>query len=159
MKDVRNWLAKLAVLALCAPAAAAPAFVPLGHSALVTVDTATDAGTLILRVRRTATLAPVPVTGLQVLLDGRSLAVTPRADGTWGAALGGPRGNADGTLDITVTHDGVREVLSGRLPAAPAPGAAGAAASLLQSHKQLAWWILNIAVVLIGVIAVSRRMS
>jgi hypothetical protein len=26
-------------------------------------------------------------------------------------------------------------------------------------HKQMAWWILNIVIVLIGVVAVSRRMS
>jgi hypothetical protein len=62
-----------------------------------------------------------------------------------------------------VAHDGVREMLTGQLPGAPAAaaaarGAAGSAASLL-AHKQLAWWILNILVVLIGVIAVSRRMS
>jgi hypothetical protein len=27
------------------------------------------------------------------------------------------------------------------------------------SHKQLAWWILNIVIVLIAAIAISRRMS
>jgi hypothetical protein len=158
MNGVRNWFAKLAALALCAPAAAAPAFTPLGHSRLVTIDAATDAGTLILRVRRTGTDAPVAVSALQVTLDGRSLPVAPRADGSWGAALGRPSGSPAGTLDVTVSHDGLREVLSGSLPVAAAPGAAGATASLL-AHKQLAWWILNVAVVLIGVLAVSRRMS
>jgi hypothetical protein len=164
MNGVRNWFAKLAALALCAPAGAAPAgaapaFTPLGHSTLVTIDAATDAGGLILRVRRTGTGAPVAVTGLEVTLDGRSLPVAPRADGTWGAALGRAAGSPAGMLDVTVTHDGVREVLTGRLPAAAAPAVgAGTAVSLL-AHKQLAWWILNIAVVLIGVIAVSRRMS
>jgi hypothetical protein len=160
MNGVRNWLAKLAALALCAPAGAAPAFVPVGHSTLVTIDAATDAGTLILRVRRTGTSTAVPVTGLEVRLDGRSLPVAPRADGTWGASLGRPGESPDGALDITVMHDGLREVLSATLPAAAAaPRTAGPAASLWQSHRQLAWWILNIAVVLIGVIAISRRMS
>jgi hypothetical protein len=159
MSAVRNWLAKLAALALCAPLGAVPALTPLTHSTLVTIDAALDAGTLILRVRRTGTRAPLPVTQLQVTLDGRNLPVTPRADGTWGAVLGPAAGSPDGTLAITVTHDGVREILAGRLPGAGAAGAAGSATSLLRSHKQLAWWILNIAVVLIGVIAVSRRMS
>jgi hypothetical protein len=159
MNAVRNWLVKLAALALCAPAGAAPAFVPVGHSTLVTVDAATDAGTLLLRVRRTGTTAAVPVTGLEVRLDGRSLPVAPRADGTWSAVLGRPGESPDGALDITVTHDGLSEVLSATLPAAGAPRAAGPGASLWQSHRQLAWWILNIAVVLIGAIAISRRMS
>src|SRR5207244_538922 len=40
-------------------------------------------------------------------------------------------------------------------------GAAKAAgvASLWRDHKQMAWWILNITVVLIATIAISRRMS
>ncbi|MGB6605724.1 MAG: hypothetical protein WA747_10920 [Steroidobacteraceae bacterium] len=172
MNAVRNWLVKLAALALCAAAAAAPVavapvFTPLAHSTLVTVDAAIDAGTLMLRVQRTASQAPAAVTNLQVTLDGRTLPVTPRPDGTWSAALGHPAGRSDGTLDVTVTHDGVREILTARLPGAAATAGgdtagdhtAGGVAALLSSHKQLAWWVLNIAVVLIGVIAVSRRMS
>lgn len=162
MNAVRGWLAKLTALALCAPAAAAPAFAPLAHSTLVTVDAATDAGALILRVRRTADGGPVPVTELQVTLEGANLPVRPRPDGTFSVALGRPAGSPAGPLDITVTHDGVREILVARPPgpAGTAGGnAASSAAGLLRSHKQLAWWILNIAVVLIGVIAVSRRMS
>ena len=66
------------------------------------------------------------------------------------------------TLEVSVGHDGIHEVLSGRLAAAGAPGpatsgAAGASGSGRQ--KQLAWWILNIVIVLIAVIAISRRMS
>ena len=172
MQRVRNWLAQLAAgalgaLAAGAPAGAASAFVPLAHSSLVTVDAATAAGTLVLRVRRTPDQAPLaPPVQLQVTLDGRSLPVTPQPDGTWDAALGSPAASPDGTLEITVAHDGLREVLSGRLPGAAAAtagagghGAASTTASLFRAHKQLAWWILNIAVVLIGVIAVSRRMS
>ncbi len=172
MIAVRNWLARLAALALCATAAAAPAppppgavapvFTPLAHSTLVTVDAAIGAGTLILRVQRTPSQVPAAVTALQVTLDGRPLPVTPRPDGTWSAPLGTAARGPDGTLDLTVTHDGVRELLIASLPGAAAPAggnAAASAAGLLRSHKQLAWWILNIAVVLIGVIAVSRRMS
>ena len=35
----------------------------------------------------------------------------------------------------------------------------GTVAHLLGDHKQLAWWILNIAIVLIAAIAISRRLS
>jgi hypothetical protein len=167
MKRVRNCLAQLAAAALGAlaagaPAGAAPVFVPLAHSSLVTVDAATtDAGALILRVRRMPGQAPLTGAQLQVTLDGRSLPVTPRPDGSWEAAPGSPAAGPDRTLEITVAHDGLREVLSGRLRGARpgGRGTAGTTASLLWAHKQLAWWILNIAVVLIGVIAVSRRMS
>ena len=66
-----------------------------------------------------------------------------------------------GKLSIVVAHDGVREVLEAQPPAAPAaaPPAVprGVASTLI--HKQMSWWILNILIVLIGVIAVSRRMS
>jgi hypothetical protein len=172
MKRVRNSLAllaagMLAALAAGAPAGPAPVFVPLAHSALVTVNAATEAGALMLRVQRTRDQAPLPGAQLQVTLDGHNLPVTPRPDGTWEAPLGSLASSAEGTLDITVAHDGVREILSGRLPGvAAAAGSRGAVSSTasgavarLQAHKQLAWWILNIAVVLIGVIAVSRRMS
>lgn len=170
MKRVRNWLALLAAGALAAgaPAGTAPAFAPLAHSSLVTVDAATNAGMLILRVRRTADQTPLVGAQLEVTLDGHSLPVTPRPDGTWDAALGSLGSSPDGTLEVTVAHDGLREVLSGGLRrAAPAAGAAagsrghtgGTTPGLLRAHQQLAWWILNIVVVLIGVIAISRRMS
>ncbi len=63
-------------------------------------------------------------------------------------------------LEVMVAHDGIREVLDGTVAtaAAAAPVAAGGR-GLLRDHKQLAWWILNIAIVLIAVIAISRRMS
>lgn len=167
MKRVRNCLALLAAGALAAlaggaPASLAPVFVPLARSTLVTVGATTDAGTLILRVARTRDEAPLTGAQLQVTLDGHSLPVKLRPDGTWEAPLGA-LASGPGTLEVIVAHDGVREMLTGQLPGAPAAaaaarGAAGSAASLL-AHKQLAWWILNILVVLIGVIAVSRRMS
>jgi len=58
-----------------------------------------------------------------------------------------------------VAHDGIREVLDGTVAAAAAAPAAAGGGGLLRDHKQLAWWILNIAIVLIAVMAISRRMS
>jgi membrane-associated phospholipid phosphatase len=110
-----------------------------------------------------------------------------RRDGSW--LVSRPAGTQDAgkPVEVTVGHDGIHEVLSGRLApsagaaTAPPPGAApagaasssaapsggassGAAASgaarlISGSHKQFYWWILNIAIVLIAAIAISRRMS
>jgi len=80
-------------------------------------------------------------------------------------------GAGDG-LEVVVAHDGIREVLSARFLAPGTTAGAGAsgssssgavnsrgAASLWRDHKQMAWWVLNITVVLIAAIAISRRMS
>jgi hypothetical protein len=70
--------------------------------------------------------------------------------------------DAGKTIEVTVGHDGIHEVLSGRLASATgAPDSAtpGAASAPSASHKQMVWWILNIAIVLIAVIAISRRVS
>jgi hypothetical protein len=52
-------------------------------------------------------------------------------------------------------------VLEVQLPAgaaaAPRAGRGGVVSALI--HKQMSWWILNVVIVLVGVIAVSRRMS
>lgn len=144
--------------------AAAPAdaaFVPVAHSALVSVDGMVTSDTLVLRVRRAADQQAVPGAELAVSVDGRSIPVTARPEGTWGVSARDLPAKPAGKLTIVVAHDGLREVLDGQLPgSAPAPAAArsgSAAGSLI--HKQMAWWILNVVIVLIGVIAVSRRMS
>ena len=136
------------------------AFTPLGHSAQVTVEGVVAADTLVLRVRRTADQQPVAGAELTMTAAGRSIPLTARPEGTWGTPLRDlPR--PPGKLTIEVAHDGVREVLDGQLPgsagAAPAAAPAGLVSTLI--HKQSAWWILNVLIVLIGVIAVSRRMS
>lgn len=134
----------------------------MAHSPLVTVEASGSADGVRLRLRRTAGSAPLAVSELQVSLAGQTVPVTQRPDGTWLAPW--PRtGAAPGAaLQVVVTHDGIREVLSGSLPRAvegrPAAGS-GASSGLSSSHKQLAWWILNIAIVLIAVVAISRRMS
>jgi len=136
-------------------------FAPVAHSSLVTVEGAVAADALMLRLRRTADQQPVAGAELAVTLDGRNLPVTARPEGTWEVALQGIPPSAAGRLAIVVAHDGVREVLEGQLPGAattPAAPASGGLASTL-IHKQMAWWILNVVIVLIGVIAVSRRAS
>jgi hypothetical protein len=166
---MRHVVKRLVWTAVCACAyayaafAQAPAdpFAPIAHSALITVDGTVAADTLVLRVRGTAGQQPVARAELGVTVDGRSVPVTARPEGTWGVPVKDLRTKAPGKLSIVVAHDGVREVLDGQMPGeAPTPPASrsGSVASTL-IHKQMAWWILNVVIVLIGVIAVSRRMS
>jgi|HubBroStandDraft_1064217.scaffolds.fasta_scaffold01107_8 hypothetical protein len=156
----------MAVTALAGAAAAltqTPAeaqFTPLARSALVSVEAAVLApDTLTLRIRHTPSGTNVVSAQLQVAAQGRSLPVTANADGTWTVALKDLNGKPPGKLDLLVTHDGIRELVSGSAAPPAAGTASGAAAGLLHNHKQLAWWILNVAIVLIAAVAISRRMS
>ena len=155
-----------AILIVCTPGAAlaqpaAPLPAPLAHSALLAVDAAPAAGGLTLRVRRATGETPLEVSDVAVTIDGRSEPATLRTDGTWFVARPAGAQDAGKTLEVTVGHDGIHEVLRGRLAAAAsAPGSAtsGAASALRNSsHKQIAWWILNIVIVLIAAIAISWR--
>jgi hypothetical protein len=139
-----------------------PALAPLAHSALLAIDAASTAGGVTLRVRRAAEGTPLTVNEVAVRIDGRSEPATPHADGSW--FLARPPGSLDAgkTIEVTVGHDGIHEVLSGRLASSSGesgPASSGAAGGLSSSRKQLLWWILNIAIVAIAAIAISRRMS
>jgi hypothetical protein len=168
MPRVSTARALAAILILSAPAAAlaqpaAPPLAPLAHSALLAVEAAPAAGGLVLRVRRAAGETPLQVSDVAVTIDGRSEPAALRPDGTWFVPRPAGAKDAGKTLEVTVGHDGIHEVLSGRLAAAagaPGPATSGAASTLSSSsHKQLVWWILNTVVVLIAAIAISRRMS
>ena len=164
------WLAAGALacsLLVCSPqpyasdSAAAP-LTPIAHSALVTLEAGPTAAGLVLRLRHTADQTPLSVTDLTVSVDGKSQRATRRADGSWFVPLSNAAMPED-QLEVVVAHDGVREVLSGRITVAGAgtngARSASGVASVLRDHKQLAWWILNITIVLIAAIAISRRLS
>ena len=151
------------VLAWTSPAratdSAPPAPAPVAQSAQVILDaTATPRG-LSLRLRSAPGSAALSVTGVAVSIDGRSAATTQRPDGSWWVSWPGPGVPRAGKLEVLVMHDGIRELLSAAVPAAEGTAGNPASPSMLRDHKQLAWWILNIAIVLIAVIAISRRMS
>ena len=164
-----NWLAAgvLACSALaCGPQlhasdSTAVPLTPVAHSALVTLEAGPAAAGLVLRLRHTADQTPLSVTDLTVSVDGRSELAMRREDGSWFVPLSDAI--TDAHLEVVVAHDGIREILSGRItvPGAGSGSArnAGGAASVLRDHKQMAWWILNIAIVLIAAIAISRRLS
>ncbi|MBV8911392.1 MAG: hypothetical protein JOZ89_11600 [Gammaproteobacteria bacterium] len=157
-----KFVAWLAVGALaCAADTAVPAagqFVIVARSAQLTLEASPGQDGVLLRLLPRAQGAATGIANVSVSLDGTSEPVKAQADGSWWVPLPAARAAHGGKLDVNVVHDGIREMLSGTLP--PAPGAAGAGGGPLRvAHKQLAWWVLNIVVVLIGVIALSRRMS
>ena len=141
-------------------AAQTATFAPVAHSALVTVEAAGTAQGVRLRLRRTEGATPLVVTELRVSVEGQYVPVTHEPDGSWLAPWPKTGGTPGAGLEVDVTHDDIREVLSGPLPASvERKPPAGAGGGIARDHKQLAWWILNIAIVLIAVIAISRRMS
>ena len=151
------------IVILCSPAAALaepapPPLAQLAHSALLAIDAAPGAGGLVLRVRRATGETPLAVTDVAVTIDGHSEPAKLQTDGTWFVPRPAGAKDAGKTLEVAVGHDGIQEVLSGRL-AAPAGGAGAVSVLTSSSHKQIAWWILNIVIVLIAAIAISRRMS
>jgi hypothetical protein len=144
-------------LIACAAAAAAPAFVPVARSALVTLEAAHTPAGLVLRAARLSGAPPLVVSGMSVSIDGRAVVASANVDGSWSAPWPPGAAASGKSLEVVLAHDGIREVLSGPLPGAL--GAPAAPAGLLGNHKQMVWWVLNIAIVLIAVTAVSRRMS
>jgi hypothetical protein len=140
---------------VCVAEDAGTRFTPLAQSAQVLIEGARTPEGLTLRFERTTGGTALPVSELSATLDGKSLPLTRAADGTWKVPL--PSATPAGKLELQVGHDGIRELLSG---APPAPVAAAAPAEAPgASHKQIWWWVLNIGIVLVAVIAVSRRMS
>jgi hypothetical protein len=149
----------LAVQALAAgPATPTPAtaVIPVAHSALLTIDaTPTDDG-VALHIKHANNQIPIDGQNVTVAVDGKEHAITPQPEGTFLLATKDLSGGGERQLDITVAHDGIREILTGKVIL---PKAGSVATDLWHDHKQMAWWVLNIAVVLIAVLAISRRSS
>jgi hypothetical protein len=152
------WLAAAVLAGATAAGWAAAQFLPIAQSAQLIVAGSTGPAGLTLQLRPAVAGAALAVTGVSVSLDGVEVPARALADGSWFVPLSAARSSREGRLEVFVLHDGIREVLSGRMPAPPASAAASASGALGQ-HKQLAWWILNSAIVLIAAIALSRRMS
>lgn len=155
----------LAALALAGPSATAAAdpapptptaAIPVAHSALLIIDaTRTDNG-LALHIKHAGNQIPIDGQNVTVSVDGKDHPVTPQPEGTFLLATKDLAGDGERQLDIVVAHDGIREVLTGKITL---PKVSSAASDLWHDHKQMAWWVLNIAVVLIAVLAISNRSS
>ena len=161
MNLARFWL--LPCLLACAVALGAsepaqPAAVEIARSSLLTVTGTAEPASLHLWVRRTAEQAPLVVSEFATLIDGKASAATRTSDGGWSVPLGALTAG-EHHLSVTVGHDGIRELLEGAFTPAAAAAPAGGIAGLGGNHKQLLWWVLNIGIVLVAAIAISRRMS
>jgi hypothetical protein len=132
-----------------------PARIDVAHSAQLVIEAAESNDVVTLWIRRAADRQLLTSKDVKVSIDGKIQAVTPRTDGSFTLAADDLRGKEPKPVEIVVGHDGIREILSGQLPPAPE----GTATGILGSHNQLAWWVINIAVLLIGAIALSRRKS
>lgn len=128
---------------------------PIAHSALLTIDATATEDSLALRIRHVANQTPINGKDVTVSVDGRSEAVTAQADGTLLLPIKDLRGDGERQFDIVVAHDGIREILTGKV----ALPKVSSTSDLWRDHKQIAWWILNIAIVLIAAIMFSRRTS
>ncbi len=161
MKLARCWL--LPFLLACSAALGAsdapqPAAVEIARSSLLTLTGAAAPASLQLWVRRSAGQAPLVVTEFATLIDGKAASATRSPDGGWSVPLSGIAGG-EHRLSVTVGHDGIRELLEGKFTPAAAAAPAGGIAGLGGNHKQLLWWVLNIGIVLVAAIAISRRMT
>jgi hypothetical protein len=158
MGAMRTWAAGALLLLLLARAAASAApeapLAPLAHSAALTLEGARVPGALIVRVRASNPASRATISGLSAALDGQALAVSARADGSWRLSLPPAPASGPGQLEVRISHDGITELLSAQLPAAAAQESPGSGI-----HNQLFWWVLNIAIVLIAALAISRRTS
>jgi len=125
----------------------------MARSALLTVTVTPSEHALALRVLRLADHQLIAGTGnVTATLDGRALPLTAQPHGVYLASTRDQSGGTH-TLDVVVSHDGIRELLTGTVALPSRTGTL----DFLQSHGMSAWWVLNIVVVLIAVLVISRR--
>ena len=125
----------------------------VARSALLTLSaTPADHG-LRLRVARIADHRPITGPGkVTASLDGHGVPLAAQPDGAYLLSTRGLGGGAQ-SLRVVVSHDGIRELLTATVSLPRQQSMFDS----LQGHGMLAWWVLNIAVVLIAVLVISRR--
>jgi hypothetical protein len=129
--------------------------IPIAHSALLTIYGVPTADGLALHVQHAGNQIPIDGRDVTVSVDGKSQSVTAEPEGTFLLSTKDLAGDGERQLEIVVAHDGIREILSGKVMLPKV----GSTLDLWRDHKQMAWWVLNIGVVLIAVMAFSRRQS
>lgn len=138
---------------MATPAASQEGTTIVAHSALLTLTATPSDDALALRVTRVSDHQLIAGAGkVTASLDGHAVALTPEPNGAYLLPLGGVNGGAR-SLRVVVSHDGIRELLSGTVSV---PAHRNVLDSL-QGHGMAAWWVLNVAVVLIAVLVISRR--
>jgi len=142
------WLVSLAGVA--APADQAP----LAQSALLTIHASVTQEWLTLHIQRRDNQNPVISKDVTVSVAGHPAPVSAQGNGAYTIPLRQLGTSSEPVLDIIVGHDGIREILSGKLALAAAPAAPS---GVLGGHTQILWWVVNITVVFVAAILLSRR--
>jgi hypothetical protein len=133
----------------------APALIEVAHSAQLLVAASESHDAVSFWIRRASDKKLIDGKDVTVSIAGKNQVVTHRTDGSYSIPTDELSGKEAKPVELIVGHDGIRELLEGQLP----PPAETSGTGLLGGHNQLAWWIINIGVVLIGVIALSRKKS
>jgi hypothetical protein len=156
------WMATFGAVLVASPwshAADTPApqiqIIPVAHSALLTINATVTQDGLALHVLHANNQIPIDGRDVTVSVDGKDQPLTVEPEGTFLLSTK-DLGEGMRQFDITVAHDGIREILTGKVTL---PKTGGLGTDLWRDHKQMAWWILNIGIVLIAVLAFSRRSS
>ena len=127
----------------------------VARSALLALTAVPSDQALTLQVFRIPDHKLIVGTGnVTVTLDGHDMPVTAQPDGKYVISMRHQDAGAH-SLSVVVSHDGIREILTGTVTVAQHRSAL----DTLESHGMSAWWVLNIAVVLIAVLIISRRRS
>lgn len=130
--------------------------IPIAHSALLTINGTFSSSGLVLHILHAANQVPIDGRDVTVTVDGKNQPLTVQQQ--VGDFLLPTKDLSDGpqTLDITVAHDGIREILTGKVAL---PKSVFGSGMLDSGHKQMLWWVLNIGIVLVAVLAFSKRSS
>ena len=136
-------------------AAPAPTVIPVAHSALLTINATPTPEGLALHILHAGNQIPIDGRDVTISVDGKSQPLTVEPEGTFLLATKDLSSDGPQQLDITVAHDGIREILTGKVTLPKAT----ITADLWRDHKQMAWWVLNIGIVMIAVLAFSKRSS
>jgi len=124
----------------------------LAQSAQLIVLAHVDSDWLTLRIQRTSDQTPLVSKDVAVSVAGHAIPVKAKPDGTYVLPVKQLGTTYTPTLDIVVGHDGIREILTGKLTLPQsAPATAG------RGHSQMFWWIANIAVVFAVAMYFSSR--
>jgi hypothetical protein len=129
--------------------------IDIAHSAQLLADATVSDDTLFLRLRNAKTQAVIQTNDLTFNVDGKPQTSKAQMDGSYAIPVDALKGTGERNVEIIVGHDGIREILANKIAAIDAKSSGLS----LGGHNQLAWWILNIGVVLVGVMALSRRKS
>jgi hypothetical protein len=140
--------------ARAAETAPPPPVIPIAHSALLSIDATITDDSLALHIRHAGNQIPIDGRDVTVSADGKEQPVTPQPEGTFLLDTKDLHGDGERQLNIVVAHDGIREVLTGKVTLPKVRKT-----DLWSNHKQMGWWILNIAIVLIAAFALSHRKS